>query len=87
MVSVFGTFGKDGVLYGENIQSWETDPCDDLGRFQSLTLVANLQLGQLNVHIPPEIELLTDLTIMNLPYNDIGGSFKAFLPFNSTYPE
>ncbi|CAB9504112.1 leucine rich repeat [Seminavis robusta] len=49
------------------------------GRYQHLAL-SRLQLANLTPAVPPEIALLTDLSILGLPLNNLSGTMDAILP-------
>lgn len=57
------------------------DPCNEHGEFQKLFL-ESLLLSGLQPSIPPEIALLTSLSILTLGYNNINATFFELIPSN-----
>lgn len=79
----FGTLGEDG----EYVEEWTYeamgvgDPCNEQKEFQTLALT-QLDLSKQEVAVPPEIMLLTSLSVLYLPFNSINASLTEFLPNN-----
>lgn len=74
--SEFGLF-EDGQY--NPVRTFELDPCNEQGEFQQLSLVG-LNLTSYDPVIPKEIELLTSLQVLAVPYNGINASIWDFVP-------
>ncbi|CAB9530168.1 expressed unknown protein [Seminavis robusta] len=78
--SGFGFLGLDGEYVELQDYGIEpTFPCDSHGKFTSLFL-EDQDLSGLSPFIPPEIALLTSLSILQLGVNGIAGPILSFLP-------
>ena len=70
-----GTIEEDGQYI--NSQSYNITPCNEEKRFQVLAL-AQLELQE--PRVPPEIAMLTDLTIVGVADSNISKSILDYLP-------
>lgn len=82
----FGTMDLDGTYdQVEDMEELEKPrgilPCNEEGRIQNLFLLRLLQFPEVSVFVPPEIALLTSLSVLALPQDGIiNSSLADFLP-------
>lgn len=78
--SEFGLVQHDGKYWERN--DFKTNPCNGNDEIQSL-FFANLELSAYSPHVPPEISLLTSLSILALPFNSLHSTLEALLPLEA----
>jgi Leucine-rich repeat (LRR) protein len=76
--SKYGLFDNHGKYVEQETTFYDTEPCNNHGEFQML-LLANLELENLNPSIPPEVTLLSALSILALPFNNISAQISSIL--------